>query len=183
MAMTDFTRFFFVCLLFSFASYNIQRDNLGPLAMRLAGLQQCIDEALPLCGIVWLIHGEEEIGSPFAHQLYPSLWPLHAASPSLQTLPVIDLWVEETGYFEATGAQRLLLNNATALLPGSPIQRAVDVVVAHAISEGRKVNILNRFMNKAFKEGCPCLAHLVRDIPCKFYFFRVICALVSFRFI
>ena len=52
-------------------------------------------------GLCWVIHGQEEVGSPYAHKLYPTV-------EFRSSLPPIGLWLEETGYFEKDGTQRLL---------------------------------------------------------------------------
>jgi cysteinylglycine-S-conjugate dipeptidase len=99
-------------------------------------------------GMVFVLQGEEEVGSPAAHQLYPDL-----------DLPVVDLWLEETGYFELDGSQRLLVRRITATT--EPWVRAA---VALAESQKRTVCRYDRYLNKAFGEQqCPFLAHLVGD--------------------
>ncbi|MEP7124430.1 MAG: M20/M25/M40 family metallo-hydrolase [Byssovorax sp.] len=128
-------------------------DNLGPLALRLLGLREVVDrggarEGLP--GLVWVIQGEEEIGSPWAHALFPRL-----------DLPEVQLWIEETGYFESDGAQRVLARRIPPRL--APV---LDRIRALASAEGRTTHVLDRYLNKAFGESrCPCLAHLVREAP------------------
>jgi acetylornithine deacetylase/succinyl-diaminopimelate desuccinylase-like protein len=128
-------------------------DNLGPLALRLLALEDFLGrggarEGVP--GLVWVIQGEEEIGSPWAHALFPRL-----------DLPRIQLWIEETGYFEADGAQRVLARRISPRL--SP---TIERVRALAGADGRAIHVLDRHLNKAFGESrCPCLTHLVRDAP------------------
>ena len=59
-------------------------DNIGPFIQRLL-----IIEHTPVdLGLVFVVQGEEEIGSPFADIMYPML-----------ELPEVALWIEETGYF------------------------------------------------------------------------------------
>lgn len=125
-------------------------DNLGPLALRLLALNNAIAQQRVLPGIVWVIQGEEEIASPWAHALFPRL-----------SLPDVALWIEETGYFEEDGTQRVLARRMPEQL--APILARVESL-AHA--EGRGVRVLDRYLHKAFGESrCPCLAHLVRDAP------------------
>jgi cysteinylglycine-S-conjugate dipeptidase len=125
-------------------------DNLGPLALRLLALEQAICDARPLPGLVWVVQGEEETGSPWAHTLFPQL-----------ELPRVALWIEETGYFEEDGTQRVLARRIPATL--AP---ALDRVAALARADGRDLRVLDRYLNKAFGESrCPCLAHLVRGAP------------------
>jgi acetylornithine deacetylase/succinyl-diaminopimelate desuccinylase-like protein len=120
-------------------------DNLGPLLLRLAALEEV---SFPLPTVVWILQGEEEIGSPAAHQIYPRL-----------ALPAVDLWLEETGYFELDGSQRLLLRGATA-----QTQPCIQAIIGTASAAGRDVKVHDRFMNKAFGvHRCPFLTHLVKD--------------------
>jgi len=122
-------------------------DNLGPLALRLATLAARTTPTPPL---VWVLQGEEETGSALAHALYPEL-----------DIPPVALWVEETGYFEADGSQRLLqvaLDERSAPL--------VDAVVATAERDGRAVQRHDRHLNKAFgQDRCPFLTHLAVGTP------------------
>lgn len=125
-------------------------DNLGPLALRLLALEDILSTNDPVPGLVWVIQGEEEIGSPWAHTLFPTL-----------DLPPVDLWLEETGYFEDDGTQRILARR----IP-QKFTSILDVVTNLARGEGRDVRILDRYLNKAFGEArCPCLTHLLRDAP------------------
>jgi len=121
-------------------------DNLGPLALRLLALEAAGD----LPGLVWVIQGEEEIGSPWAHTLYPTL-----------ELPPVALWLEETGYFEADGTQRLLARHLT------PATTAlVNDLRTLAAADGRGLQTHDRYLNKAFgQDRCPCLTWLVGQTP------------------
>lgn len=70
-------------------------DNLGPLATRL----WAIDTLTAAPALRWIIQGEEERGSPFAHRAFPERLP--RLRPTL--------WLEETGYHDHTdGTLRLL---------------------------------------------------------------------------
>lgn len=125
-------------------------DNLGPLALRLLALEDILNTNDRLPGLVWVIQGEEEIGSPWAHSLFPTL-----------DLPPVAIWLEETGYFEEDGTQRILARRIPPKL-----SRVVDCITAMASAAGRDVRILDRYLNKAFGEArCPCLTHLLRDAP------------------
>lgn len=119
-------------------------DNLGPLAQRLLSLARLGNEGP---GIVWVIEGEEELGSPWAQRLFPRL-----------ELPRVELWLEETGYFYKDGAQRILSRGAPA-----PV---VDALVEVAHAHDRAARVRERFLNKAFgTERCPMLQHLVGPRP------------------
>lgn len=119
-------------------------DNLGPLLLRLTA----IANAARLPSLVWVLQGEEEIGSPAAHALYPAL-----------RLPRVSLWLEETGYFELDGRQRVLLRRP------SPVTRSwVDAALDLAARARRGVEIHDRYLNKAFGvHRCPFLTHLAGD--------------------
>jgi cysteinylglycine-S-conjugate dipeptidase len=124
-------------------------DNLGPLVLRLLVLET-LGRDTPTAPLLWVLQGEEETGSPVAHALYPTLpW------------PQIDLWIEETGYFERDGAQRFLARDLDAAG-----QRVVDALEIVARQTGRGFTIHPRYLNKAFGESCcPFLTHLVRGRP------------------
>ena len=122
-------------------------DNLGPLWLRLAAIERAERPPPPL---VVVVQGEEEVGSPGAHQAFPDL-----------ALPPIALWLEETGYFELDGTQRLLARGMH-----DTSSRALAAVVAAAERHGRSVATHDRFLNKAFGAArCPFLTHLVKDAP------------------
>lgn len=124
-------------------------DNLGPLALRLTALEyRPADLATP--GMYWLLQGEEEIGSPFAHEVFPEL-----------TTPEVTFWLEETGYFNKAGAQRFLVMHSNGNL-----ESLVDSLGAMAIENGREIYQENRFLNKAFgQHRCPYLNHIVKESP------------------
>ncbi|HRI71899.1 MAG TPA: M20/M25/M40 family metallo-hydrolase [Polyangium sp.] len=126
-------------------------DNLGPLALRILALEELLlssNDRLPT--LVWVIQGEEEVASPWAHALFPTL-----------ELPAVDLWLEETGYFEEDRTQRILARR----MP-SHFDRVLDAVSSLARADTRDVRVLDRYLNKAFGEArCPCLTHLLKDAP------------------
>lgn len=122
-------------------------DNLGPLVMRLLTLERLSE---PTADLSFVLQGEEETGSPLAHELFPHI-----------ELPTIDLWVEETGYFEHDGTQRLLARDLDD--HGMTVASAVE---GDATTSGRGVVRHARYLNKAFGESrCPFLTHLVRGRP------------------
>lgn len=121
-------------------------DNLGPLLLRLEAIANL--ESSP--SILMVLQGEEEIGSPTAHERYPNL-----------ELPDVSLWLEETGYFELNGDVRLLARRMSAA-----VQPALDAVTALTRSEGREVHYHDRYLNKAFGQHlCPFLVHLAGELP------------------
>jgi len=99
---------------------------------------------------VFVLQGEEEIASPFAMKIYPNL-----------NLPPIDLWIEETGYFYRNGNHRIM-----ALNINHKLENVFSAINELNSNENRDTKIRNRPLNKAFgNQGCPCLVHLLKDIP------------------
>jgi hypothetical protein len=121
-------------------------DNIGPFIHRLL----VIREHQPDHGMVFVVQGEEEIGSPFADEIYPKL-----------VLPTVSFWVEETGYFYKNGDQRILVIDEKNKLRG-----LIEKLQSINQRLGRGTKIRNRPLNKAFgAEKCPCLSHLIRGAP------------------
>lgn len=122
-------------------------DNLGPLMLRLLALETAVG---PLPSMAWVLQGEEEIGSPGAHRIFPGL-----------AVPPVMLWIEETGYYELDGRQRVLLRR-----PSPATRPCVDAVRASAAANARTIELHDRYLNKAFgTHNCPFLTHLVGDAP------------------
>ncbi len=122
-------------------------DNLGPLVLRLLSLERI---SAPTATLTFILQGEEEVGSPAAHTLFPGF-----------ELPDVDLWVEETGYFERDGSQRLLARDLDPR--GTKIVAAIEDCARTAGRAGRRYE---RYLNKAFGEArCPFLTHLVKRKP------------------
>lgn len=121
-------------------------DNIVPLVQRIL----LASEMSKYVNLVFVLQGEEEIGSPFAMEIYPKL-----------NLPKIDLWFEETGYFYKNGDHRIM-----ALNINDNLERVFSAIKELNSVENRKTNIRIRPMNKAFgNQGCPCLVHLLKDTP------------------
>ncbi|MEC8249096.1 MAG: M20/M25/M40 family metallo-hydrolase [Candidatus Thermoplasmatota archaeon] len=121
-------------------------DNIGPFIQRL----MVIEQQEVTNGIVFVVQGEEEIGSPFANEIYPNL-----------DLPDVSLWVEETGYFYRNGNHRILIFNEDSAL-SSIVRKLEQINSAH----GKATHVRYRPLNKAFGAAkCPCLSHLVRETP------------------
>ncbi len=121
-------------------------DNLGPLLLRLMALEGL--HGAP--SLLFVLQGEEEVGSPAAHRIYPQL-----------NLPRVDFWLEETGYYEADGSQRLLARGIERL---PEVVR--DALMRSAREHGRQVVVHDRFLNKAFgQQRCPFLTHLIGPAP------------------
>lgn len=121
-------------------------DNIGPFIQRLLFIEHTPVDV----GLVFVVQGEEEIGSPFADVIYPTL-----------ELPMVDLWIEETGYFYKNGSQRVLTVGSHALLNG-----LVNLLENVNSAFGGMTRHRKRPLNKAFgAERCPCLAHLLKGQP------------------
>ena len=105
---------------------------------------------MPDVGLLFVIQGEEEIGSPWAHEVYQKL-----------SFPEVQLWIEETGYFYKDGDQRILTVGESDLL-----NRITGRIVEANLVEGRDTKIRNRFLTKVLgEENCPCIVHLLGDTP------------------
>ncbi len=121
-------------------------DNIGPLAHRLIVFENMEVDL----GLLLVIQGEEEIGSPWAHQVFESI-----------ILPEVEIWIEETGYFYKNGDQRVLQKGEHEIL-----KLITKRIMSINESEGINTKVRKRFMTKAFgMENCPCIAHLLGDKP------------------
>lgn len=121
-------------------------DNIVPLAQRMLLIEQLSQH----CNLFFILQGEEEIGSPFAMEVYPDI-----------DLPTVDVWVEETGYFYKNGDHRIMAMNVDERL-----QNVITALEGLNAADGRSSSVRIRPMNKAFgNQGCPCLVHLLGNTP------------------
>jgi cysteinylglycine-S-conjugate dipeptidase len=121
-------------------------DNLVPIAQRMLISNALAERA----NLIFVLQGEEEIGSPFTLATYDSL-----------ELPLVDLWIEETGYFYKDGRHRMMVLNRSPKL-----EKVIEGVIEVNMDDGRTTNIRDRPLNKAFgAENCPCLVHLLKNSP------------------
>ncbi|CAM9292179.1 unnamed protein product [Chrysoparadoxa australica] len=132
-------------------------DNWGPLAHRLMALREILPKMESNApGITWLLHGEEEIGSPWAMEAYGQL----LASGQLGD---VEVWVDETGYCAAAtdgtlGRQKLLIKNEN-----SSVEDLIPKLEAVARKHHRDTVVENRFLTKFNGEdNDPVLKHLVK---------------------
>lgn len=122
-------------------------DNKGPLACRLAALEDLHESP----ALTWLIQGEEETGSPVAHELLPAI--MAELSPTI--------WIDETGYHDHTdGALRLLARTVGPSDESHPVDAAQALLLrglaAHATRWGIASRHENRGLNKSVVAGgCP----------------------------
>jgi hypothetical protein len=121
-------------------------DNLVPIAQRMLISDALAEHA----NLIFVLQGEEEIGSPFTLATYGSL-----------ELPNIDLWIEETGYFYKDGRHRMMVLNRSPKL-----EKVIEGVIELNMDDGRITNVRDRPLNKAFgADKCPCLVHLLKEVP------------------
>ncbi|AKT38311.1 M20/M25/M40 family metallo-hydrolase [Chondromyces crocatus] len=120
-------------------------DNLGPLAQRLLAARDVRDWP----GIVWVLEGEEETGSPLLAE-------------HLDALSETDVswWLDETGYFEAPDRQRLLLARWPSALDPLPTTWR-DLAAAHAVS----TVVAHRELNRASGGSSAPVSQLFRGRP------------------
>ncbi|MBB5211888.1 M20/M25/M40 family metallo-hydrolase [Microbulbifer hydrolyticus] len=118
-------------------------DNKAVLLARLAVIEACIARGDTLPDMLWLIQGEEEVGAPLAHQLFPALLaPLHNA-----------LCLEETGYYR--DGVPLIFQQGDALCrdDGAPLVASLN----QTLFEGRarvETHTLSKF------GACPLIENL-----------------------
>ncbi len=133
-------------------------DNLGPLLARILSFRASDTRS---SGVVWVIQGEEETGSHFAHSILPAL------KKTSHVFDPVMLWIEETGYFTSDGTQRVLAMHGRLNFSVEPPESSLAVVdfALRALSSNagdHKIAIFERFLNKSFGSNrCPCLEHLV----------------------
>lgn len=120
-------------------------DNLGPLALRLSVLERCRHDL----DLLWVIEPGEEVGS-----LALAAW--LAATPA----PRVDLWLDETGYFETDGTQRVLLTD--------PDERVLELArrcEALAAAAGRRTRIEHRRLHRVVPQGRFSVETLFGEVP------------------
>jgi len=119
-------------------------DNLGPLALRLLASRSIRDWP----SVVWLIEGEEELGSPSLDAVTSELRALRPA-----------LWIDETGFFASEREQTLL----TLAGPTGAPARGVAAVQGIAARRGVVTCIEHRRMNRFSPDGVSRLGRLMAD--------------------
>ena len=121
-------------------------DNIVPLVQKILLLPELAKHA----NVIFVLQGEEEIGSPFAMNEYPKL-----------NLPMVDIWFEETGYFYKNGDHRVMAMNSNEKL-----ENVFSALEELNSAYGINTKLRLRPMNKAFgNQGCPCLVHLLGKTP------------------
>lgn len=122
-------------------------DNKAALAQRLILLEHI--ELTP--EIIWLIQGEEEVGSPLAHDVVAGL---------LQDLAP-ELWLDENGYFDLDGTQRMLARTIadtpnTSAPPDSALWKLIEMMNQESSKFAIASRVECRGLNKSFfAAGCP----------------------------
>lgn len=126
-------------------------DNKAPLAFRLEWLAR--QPSSP--AITWVLQGEEEVGSPLAHDL------MHEVLAPERASGRVDLWLDENGYFDLDGTQRLLARTIGAqpdesLPPDPALTSLLDALIADVARYGLGTRCEARGLNKSFfPRGCP----------------------------
>ncbi len=121
-------------------------DNLGIWLLRMYAIEELKDENLP--EIHWLFQGQEEIGSLLAHKEFPKM-----------KLPEMDVWFEETGYFDlGSSRQRFLTLNEDEKL-----SKAKEIATEELQEIGFTSYTENRGLTKFDK--CPFLTHILNEQP------------------
>lgn len=121
-------------------------DNLGIWLLRMHAIEALEDTVLP--EIHWIFQGQEETGSPLAHQVFPSM-----------EIPKIDVWFEETGYFDlGTSRQRFLTLNED-----NKVVKAKEICTTLLNDFEFTSYTENRSLTKFDK--CPFLTHLIKEQP------------------
>jgi hypothetical protein len=121
-------------------------DNKAAVAQRLVTLAG-LDESPE---IVWILQGEEECESPLAHEVLPEV--LHGLDATL--------WLEENGYFDPNGTQRMLARVigpvGESQTPDAALDQIVRTLGDDAATWGSAHRLEVRGLNKDFfARGCP----------------------------
>lgn len=121
-------------------------DNLGIFLLRMMAIENIPDSVLP--EIHWIFQGEEEIGAPLAHKEFPNI-----------EIPKMNVWLEETGYFElGTHRQRFLTLNEDDNI-AIAIKKATNQLEDLQFSSYIENRILTKF------DECPYIKHILLDQP------------------
>ena len=120
-------------------------DNLGPLALRLSVLER--HRRRP--HLLWVIEPGEEIGSPALAE-----W-LRETS-----VPPPALWLDETGYFEADGTQRIL-----AVEPDDLANDVMRQCAELAAAMGRATRVERRRLHRVVADAGSGVESLFRGAP------------------
>lgn len=121
-------------------------DNLGIFLLRMFAIKDMKDNDLP--EIHWLFQGQEEIASPLAHEVFPTI-----------NIPNVNLWFEETGYFDlGTARQRFLTINEDEKL---------EIAKKHIIEPLKDIDFSTYTENRSLTkfDPCPFLNHILKDNP------------------
>ena len=124
-------------------------DNKAPLSLRIEVFRDL--DACP--ELFWVIQGEEETGSPFAHRRLPHLIADERAT----------LWLEENGYHDPDGTQRFLariINDPADATTVQPPDNVLETMLESLGAIGSRFGVRHRLevrsLNKSFfAEGCP----------------------------
>ena len=121
-------------------------DNLGIWLLRMYAIEDLSKNELP--DIHWLFEGQEEMGSPIAHKVFPKL-----------EIPNLNLWVEETGFFDLCDSRQRILT----LNEDSKIIKVKDIVTTYLSDLEYTSYTENRNLTKF--DQCPFLTHILKKQP------------------
>lgn len=121
-------------------------DNLGPLALRILAAR----EVSRWPGVLWVIEGGEEVGSPMLANLVDE-------GPRL---PEVALWLDETGYFVDRSTQRVLTLDWTARLSGLD-----EALTAHARAAGVETVCERRRLRRVPGAGAAAVERMFERTP------------------
>ncbi len=120
-------------------------DNLGILLMRFQAVEYMVEQQ-KVPEIHWLFQGQEEIQSPLAHQLFPKL-----------DIGAVDIWLEETGYFDiSTLRQRYLILNENQTTH-EVLEKAKELLPEMEFTSYSEYRSLTKF------DPCPFLNHILKN--------------------
>ena len=121
-------------------------DNKAALALRIVALSRMARSP----EIVWVLQGEEERGSPLAREALPAV---------MRDLDAT-LWLEENGYCDPDGTQRMIARtigpNGASHAPDAALDAVIRAVARDASAWGLAHRVEVRGLNKDFfAGGCP----------------------------
>jgi len=120
-------------------------DNLGPLALRISVLERFGRQP----NLLWVIEPGEEVGS---HALASWLGAFGA--------PEVDLWLDETGYFDVGGEQRIL-----AIDTENRWANVLNGCAKLSTTMGRPTRIERRRLRRVIDDAAYNVSNLFRGSP------------------
>lgn len=120
-------------------------DNKGPFLVRLQAIEEMYIEKQATPSILWLIQGEEEVGSDVAFDSFKKY--IHNSKAWL--------YVDETAYHK-NGEQEFLVNTLD-----NEFDKLIEYIGQYLSIKDKGYNIQQRSLNKSFTPGnCPFLQNI-----------------------